>query len=28
MSLIHVHLPTDDCSTALERLARRLGPRV
>ncbi|HUT13915.1 MAG TPA: thiamine pyrophosphate-binding protein [Thermoguttaceae bacterium] len=28
MSLIQVHLPQDDCSKALERLARKLGPRV
>jgi len=28
MSLIQVHLPADDCSLALERLARRLGPRI
>ncbi|NUQ63233.1 MAG: alpha-keto acid decarboxylase family protein [Pirellulales bacterium] len=28
MSLIQVHLDRKDCSKALERLARRLGPRV
>jgi len=28
MSLIHVHLPADDCSTALHRLARKLSRRV
>ena len=28
MSLIQVHLPEDDCSRALERLGRKLGPRV
>jgi len=28
MSLIHVHLPRDDRSDALDRLARRLRPKV
>ena len=28
MSLIHVHLPIDDCSPALARLAERLSKRV
>jgi len=28
MSLIQVHLAEDDCSRALERLGRKLGPRV
>jgi len=28
MSLIHVHLPRNDCSNALERLGRRLSARV
>jgi indolepyruvate decarboxylase len=28
LSLIHVHLAADDCSQALRRLARKLGPRV
>ena len=28
MSLIQVHLSLNDCSTALERLAERLGRRV
>ena len=28
MSLIQVHLPMDDNSRALQRLARKLGPRV
>lgn len=28
MSLIQVHMPRDDCSPALQRLARRLRPRV
>ena len=28
MSLIHVHLPVDDCSTPLRRLAERLSKKV
>ncbi|MBN2474297.1 MAG: alpha-keto acid decarboxylase family protein [Pirellulales bacterium] len=28
LSVLNVHLPVDDCSEALQRLARRLGPRV
>ena len=28
MSLIHVHLGRNDCSKALTRLARRLGPKI
>ncbi len=28
MSLIHAHLPVDDCSPALKRLAEKLSKKV